>query len=123
MSSHIIQATYRFLAATVSSSGIIGRIVGPEGRKGRITSMSALCTTNITGSEGTIDAGNSSTADAYMTLTVPNTSANDRVAGVLSIAYARGMYPVSSPNQVIEISVGGEPTAGAADIVVTMDWE
>jgi len=122
MSSHIIHATYRFAAASVASDAVIGRIVGPVGMRGKITSMTAMATTTITTTPGTLTAGHSGNAAAYMTLSLPLTAAPLRIDGVLSIPYDRGGYPGSNPDRVIEIAAGGEPTAGAADICVTVEW-
>ncbi len=122
MSSHIIYATYRFPAASVASDAVVGRIVGPVGMRGKITSMTALATTTITTTPGTLTAGHSGNDAAFMTLTLPLTTAPARVDGVLSIVYDRGGYQRSNPDQVIEIAAGGEPAAGAADICVTVEW-
>ena len=123
MSSHIIYATYRFPAVSVASAAVIGRIVGPVGRRGTITSITALATTTFTTNPGTLTAGYSGAAAAYMTLSLPITVAPGRVDGVLSIERDRGGYPGSNPDRVIEIAAGGEPVAGAADICVTIEWE
>lgn len=122
MSSHIIHGTYRFAALALDSDAVIGRIVGPVGMRGKVTSMTAMATTTITTTPGTLTAGHSGDDDAYMTLTLPLTTAPARVDGVLSINYSRGGYPQSNPDLIIEIAAGGEPAAGAADIVVTVEW-
>ena len=90
--------------------------------RGKITSMTAMATTTITTTPGTLTAGHSGDDNAYMTLTLPLTTAPAHVDGVLSIAYVRGGYPQSNPDRVIEIAAGGEPAAGAADICVTVEW-
>lgn len=120
--SHIIHGTYRFPAASVASAAVVGRIVGPVGKRGKITSVTALATTTLTTNPGTLTVGYSGAAAAYMTLSLPLTTAPARIDGVLSIAYVGGGYPQSNPDRVIEIAAGGEPVAGAADICVTVEW-
>ena len=122
MSSHIIHATYRFPAVSVASAAVIGRIVGPVGLRGRITSMTALATTTLTSTPGTVTLGHSGAAAAYATLTLPLTTAPARIDGVLSIVSEGGGYTQSNPDLVIEMAAGGQPVAGAADIVVTVEW-
>ncbi len=122
MSDHIIYTCHKFPAASVASAAVIGRIVGPVGRRGRVTSVTALATTTLTDTPGTLTVGNSGNAAAYGTLTLPLTTAPARIDGILSIPYDRGGLPQSNPDQVIEIAAGGEPTAGAADITVTAEW-
>lgn len=117
-----IQATYQYDAATLSSAAVLDRIVGPENMIGEVTGVSVLCTTGLTGTEGTLNIGNSGNASAFRTLTLPNTSANERVAGVLSYPTGGKGAPSIAKNEVVEVSAGGEPTAGAGNIFITIEW-
>lgn len=122
MSAHIIYTSHKFPNAALDAAAVVGRIVGPVGRRGRVTSLTVLCTVDLTGSVGAVNVGNAGAAAAYMSLTLPNTTAPARVDGTLSITYDRGGYQRSNPDEVIEIAAGGEPSAGDGDITVTAEW-
>jgi len=121
MSHKIVHATYKFPAATLSGAAIVGRIPSPIGAIGEVTSVAVLCTTNLTGSEGTLTIGRSGNSNAYGTLTLPNTSADSQVDGAFTKPYQFGVIPRAG-GEVIEVAAGGEPTAGAGDIYVTVKW-
>ena len=113
-----LQATYRFPAAAIDTAGVIGRIAGPDGKTGRVTSVSVLCTVQLTGGDSLINVGNSGDADAYGVYTVPATAANARAAG----SYAEGVENRVAADSVIEVSSDGGATAGDGDVVVTVEW-
>jgi len=119
----MIQATYELTAASVASAATIGRITGPEGMSGEITSVSAICTTQITVAAGQLNLGNGSDADKYGTFSVPLTAANARVDGSYSPTWVRGVKQKIDIDEVLLVAADGAPTAGAATIFITIEWE
>ena len=122
MSDHVIQQSY-IVTVAVDTTTVAGFFVGPPGRVGRITGISAVAGTNITGSVGSVGIGNAADANAYATMSIPNTTAADRVLGTISTNYFNGVYPAIDPNTVIRLSPDGAPTAGDAVFYITIDWE
>jgi len=112
-----LTAVYRFPAATVSSAAVVGRIVGPLGKRGRVVGVGSVVTTNVTAAAANINIGSATDADAYGTSAIPISSAN---------AVANAFTPVYNheipANEVVNVAAGGESTAGAADLLVMVDW-
>lgn len=110
-------AVYRFPAATLSSAAVIGRIMPPEGMQGRVVDVSTIVTTGITVAATTVQIGVTATPNAYSTLTVPVASANSGHNGAVSV-----QDHVIPADAVVDVYAGGECTAGAGDVLVTIDW-
>lgn len=118
-------AVYRFPAATLSSAGIIGRIIGPSGKQGRLIDIGCVVTTGVTVAANTIDVGLTADVDAFGTLTVPISAANAVSNGMVRTdTDGDGVYDdVDIPaDTVVEVSTNGECTAGAGDVLVMIDW-
>jgi hypothetical protein len=118
----MIPATYEIPAGVLSSAAIIKRIVGPENKRGRITGISAVSTLGLTGSEGQLQLGTTADATAFLTMSIPNTTILERVAGLVTFATSHGGYPAIRPNEILEVATDGVVTAGAADIFITIEW-
>lgn len=125
-----LRETYRFAAATISAAAVVGRFVGPVGKRGRVANVSTVVTTGVTDLAGTITVGNNGAANP-VTITVPVSSANAVLAipasGLAlqvegSDGLSTGEIKELVANTLVEVAAGGECTAGAADIIVTVDW-
>lgn len=112
-----VSAVYRFPAATLSSAAVIGRIQGPSGMTGTLVDVSVIVTTGVTVAANTIDVGTSADPDAAGTLTVPVSAANSGTNGATLVEGAQLVA-----DGVVEVSTNGECTAGAADVLVAINW-
>lgn len=119
---------YRFPAAAIASAAVFGRFIGPSGKKGRVRGIEYIVTTGVTVAAATVTVGNNG-ATAPPTLTVPIASANAGGAQSAAQVKANGADEVVGTNDVIldadtvvECASDGASTAGAADIIVTVDW-
>ncbi|MFA5632972.1 MAG: hypothetical protein WC997_15810 [Porticoccaceae bacterium] len=114
-----IYATYTAAAASLTSAATLLKVAGPKGKKGAIVGLSAVVTTAVTVADATVTVGTTDDADKYATLDVEVASVND----VFSDAV---ISPVDSnliaPDSVVALATGGEATAGAATITVTIAW-
>lgn len=113
-----LRETYRFPAATISAAAVVGRLVGPVGKRGRVVNVSTVVTTGVTVAAGTVTVGPNGAASP-VTHTVPISSANAVLA--IPAASLKGVTDLAA-DTLVEVAAGGEPTAGAADIIVTVDW-
>lgn len=111
--------TYRFSAATLSSTDTVGRLIGPSGKSGRLEDVAVLVTTGVTVAATTVTVGTEADPDAYGVLTVPISSANAGSNGVVTTAATTDVLPADT---VVAIAAGGECSAGAGDILVTISW-
>ena len=109
--------TYRFPAATLSSAATVGRLIGPAGMQGRLVDIATVVTTGVTVAACTVTAGTEADVDAYGSHTVPVSAANAGKNGVTLTSTV-----VLPANTVVAIAAGGECTAGAGDILVTINW-
>lgn len=109
--------TYRFPAATLSTATVIGRFIGPSGKQGRLVDIADIVTTDVTAAANTTDVGTAADPDAYGTLTTPIAVADLGHNGMVI-----GATTTLPADTVAEVSTNGECTAGAADVLVTVDW-
>ena len=105
-----INATYRFPAAALATDGIIGRIIGPSGKKGRGVGVSSVVTTNVTVASADNDA-------SFASHTVPVSSAGAALNG-----FTRGATEYVTADDTVFVSSDGGPTAGAGDVIVHVVW-
>jgi hypothetical protein len=117
--SNPIQVSYRFAAAVLTSAAVVGRIAGPTGRAGRVTALVGIVTTDT-------DAASTVTVDTNAGVTTPVSAAVGNAPGQ-NTAFSATKASVDAQSElpadtVVEVQVSGEPTAGAADIVVGIDW-
>jgi len=110
-------ATYRFPAATLSAAAIVGRIVGPTGLQGRLVDVASVVTTGVTVLPVTVNVGTTGAAASAGTATIPVSAINAVSNGAVGV-----VGHVLAADTVVEVSSGGECTAGAADLLVTIDW-
>lgn len=125
-----LRETYRFPAATLSAAAVVGRFIGPAGKRGRIVNVSHIVTTGVTVAAAAVTVGVNG-ATSPVSHTVPISSANagaaipaaslkGQVEG--SDGLATGEIAELAADTVVEVASDGGPTAGAADLVVTVDW-
>jgi hypothetical protein len=110
-------AVYRFPAAVLTSAAVVGRIVGPEGRKGRVVDISHVVTTGVTVAAASVTVGSNADPDAYATGSVPVSSVNSVGNGATKVQNHE--IPADS---LVEIATDGGATAGAADLLVMINW-
>lgn len=108
---------HRFSALTLSTAAVIGRIYGPAGAKGKVVGVSTIVTTAITAAATTVKIGTASDDDAFGTLTAPISSVNAGANVVVD-----GVDSDVAADTMILVTAGGESTAGAADVVVYIQW-
>lgn len=115
--SNPLTAVYRFPAATLSTAAVVGRIIGPKGKSGTIVGIGSVVTTGVTVEAASVTIGSATDADAYATASIPVSAAN---------AVTNDFTPVSNhvipADEVVNVSAGGESTAGAADLLVMINW-
>lgn len=114
-----IQVSYRFDAVTVSTAGVLGRMAGPSGRAGRVLSIAAVVTTDVTVAASVLSVDTNAGLADPATLTLPVGAANT-VAGSLQ-ADTEGASELPA-DTAIELQSDGGSTAGAADVTVTIGW-
>ena len=113
-----IYQSYSVLAnAAVSSEADMLVLSGPKGRKGRIVSASAVVTTGVTVAAGVISFGDGTDEDAYGTLSVPVSA-----AGSVANTLVDGVDSEIPANGAVTVHGGGEATAGAVNLFVTVAW-
>ena len=115
--SNPISATYRFPAASTTAAAVVGRIAGPKGKTGRLVGAAYVITTGTTVTAPVVHIGSASDADAYGILTMAIGSAND-VGNTLTM----GAEPIVAADTVVNVSVATTSTAGAADLLISIDW-
>jgi hypothetical protein len=112
-----ISALYRFPAAAIASAGVFGRIKGPAGAEGRLISVSSVISTTTTVAASVVSVGNSGDPNAYADHTVPVAAANTG-----QNAFTRGVDTRIDADDDVEVSSDGGSTAGAADVLVLIEW-
>lgn len=108
---------YRFAAAALATAAIVGRIIGPAGKQGRLVDIGSVVTTGVTAAAVTVDVGLTADVDAFGTLSTPISSANAVANGM-----TRGDTNIIPADTVVEVSTNGECTAGAGDLLVGIEW-
>jgi hypothetical protein len=109
--------TYRFPATSVTAAATTNYIIGPKGKEGRLIDIGYVVTTGVTVAASSIVVGKSGTTNAYGTLAVPISAANSVGNGM-----TRGADLVLPADTAVFVGSGGGATAGATDILVTIDW-
>ena len=110
-------ATYRFPAGSVIASATLARIMGPAGMTGRLVDISYVVTTGVTVAASGLRVGSVGTTNAYGTLAVP-ISAADSVGNNM----VRGATVDIPKDTAVLVGSSGGATAGAVDIIVSIDW-
>lgn len=114
-----ISSTYRFPAAALASAATLGHIVGPKGKTGRLMGVGSVVTTAVTTAASEVRIGVAATAAKYGTLSVPVSSVAAVANGAVINAVDDNLIAADS---AVVISTDGEAAAGAADLLVYIDW-
>lgn len=112
-----LRQTYRVAAATLSAAANLLSLAGPAGKTGRIESAVALVTTGVTVADCTVQFGTDADADAYGTLNVPIAAADE-----IHSTLVNGVTENIPADTLVRVDAGGEATAGAADLIITVVW-
>jgi hypothetical protein len=120
--------TYRFAAATLSAAAVVGRFQGPAGKVGRVRGAEYIVTTTTTTAAAAVTIGvNGAVAPATMTVPVATapaggamTDAQVKAAGAAVVAGTNDVELTA--DTIIEVASDGGPGAGAADLIVHVDW-
>lgn len=117
---HPLQVTYKFPASAVlSTAGVAGRFIGPKGKRGRVLACEGLLTTATTDAASTITVGTAAAPADALSIDVPVQAINTGVqADEAKIRAGKDL----APDTVYQVAGGGEATAGAADITLTVGW-
>ena len=111
--------TYRFAALTVTAAAVIGRIMGPAGKVGRVVGFEYILTTGVTVGAAGIDIDTAAGLTGPFTTSMPIAAINTGGSATAAQLKAGAELPADT---VIELSSDAAATAGAADIVVTIAW-
>ena len=109
--------TYRFPAASVVSAATLGRLIGPKGMTGRLVDIGTVVTTGVTVANSDVIVGTAGDTDAFGTLPVVISAANAVANGM-----TRGTSEIMAADTLVVVGTAGGATAGACDILVTIDW-
>lgn len=125
--------TYRFAAASLASTGVIGRFIGPTGKIGRLSSMTWIYTTATTVTAPVVQLGTATTAAKVLQKTLAVASVN--TGGSLTAAELKAAQDTQVTQSVAEanaerfpadtvaqLNVSTAASAGAADITIVVDW-
>ena len=110
---------YQFPAAAVDTAAVIGRILGPAGKQGRLMGIASAVTADVTVAAAGIRVGSTSDPDAYGTHSIPVSSADAVVTTYTDLTSDSNLIPADS---LVEIDSDGAATAGDADLFVTIKW-
>lgn len=116
-----IVETYRFAAATLSAAATVGRFIGPAGKRGRVVNVSHVVTTDVTVAAAAVTVGESGAASP-ISHTVPVSVAGAAVAIPRATVRAQAATYELPADTVVLVASDGGPTAGAADLIVTVNW-
>jgi len=114
-----LRETYRYPAASLASAAVVGRFIGPAGKTGRVVNVAHVVTTDVTVAAGAVTVDTNAGLTSPVSHTVPVSAANAAVA--VPYASLKGQTELPA-DTVVEVQADGAPTAGAADLVVTVDW-
>jgi hypothetical protein len=120
-----LRESYRFAALTISGGAVVGSFIGPVGKKGKIVNVSSIVTTGVTVAAAGLTIGASGqTEPVAFSIPISSTGAGLAIPKAnLKDATAPSLDAQElAADTVVEIEDDGLATAGAADIVVTVDW-
>ena len=115
--SNATTGTYIVRAGVLTSAAVIGQIMPPAGKSGRLISISTIVTTAVTGAAASVEVGVSGDTDGYGLGSVAVSS-----IGAAVNATTDGVTNVIPADTVVDIYTDGGGTLGGADITVIIDW-
>jgi len=111
--------TYRFPAETISSAAVLQRIIGPAGKRGRVVGAEYIVTTGVTAAAPAITVDTNAGLTSPFSMSVEVASADTGGAATAAELKAGAELPADT---VIEIASDGGSTAGACDLIFTVQW-
>jgi hypothetical protein len=116
-----LTCSYLIPAATLSTAATLASIIGPRGKVGVLKGIGAVVTTNTTVAATELRVGDVGDADQYGILSVPVATAGPAAAYNEATLYPSNTNLMPADTAVV-IATDGGCTAGAADVMVTIDW-
>lgn len=110
--------TYQLDAATLSSAAELATFVGPAGKIGRVVSIEALVTTEVTTAPSVVTVEDLGDTVVAGSLSVP-AGAADTFANASVGSTDDTLLPADT---AFTIDVDGGADAGAANLIVTIAW-
>lgn len=111
--------TYRFPAATLSAAATVGRIQGPAGKVGRVVGMEYVLTLGTTGAVTNVSVDTVAGLVAPVSVAIPVLAINLGGAAAAAELKAGDELPADT---VANVDTDGGCTAGAGDLIVTVQW-
>lgn len=114
--------TYRFAAATISAAGVIGRVIGPAGKRGRVIGAEYVVTTDVTVAASVLTVDTNAGLVSPFSFGVEVAAANAGGAATKAELDAQDVDAELPADTTIEIQTDGGSTAGAVDLALTIQW-
>lgn len=111
--------TYTISAATLSTDADLLKIAGPYGKSGRVIGVECCVTTAVTVAANLISIGSGSDEDAYATLSVAVGAAETVANNFTDLTSDSNLITADT---AVLVHTGGECTAGAGTITLTISW-
>ena len=111
--------TYRFEAETLSAAAVLQRFQGPAGKRGRVVGFEYVVTTTTTTAAAAITVDTNAGLTGPFTGSVPVATAPAAGAATAAQLKAGAELPADT---IIEVASDGGPGAGAADLILTVQW-
>ncbi len=104
----------------LTAAAVALRFTGPPGARGMLMSVNAVVVT-ATDADALVRVGNSVTADAHASLTIPTagSATDDRIVAT----EAQRKATVLPKDSTLQIDTDGVAGAGEVDVEVTVAWE
>jgi hypothetical protein len=116
----IYQTIVAHANASVSTAADIFQLVSPvPGKQGKVVGVSIVTTTATTDAASTVNIGTVADPDAYGVVDVPIKAVD--LAVPVTKEQIEAILPLPA-DTVILVSGGGEATAGAIDLALTIAW-
>jgi hypothetical protein len=115
--SNATTVSYTFPAAAVDTDAVIGYLVGPAGKKGRLVGIMTAVTVAVTVVKSVLTLGVSGALTAYGSADVAVGA-----AGTVNNTFTYGAVTIIPADTSIILESGGECTAGDGDVTVVIDW-
>lgn len=111
--------TYRFPAATLSAAATVGRIQGPAGKVGRVVGLEYVLTLGTTVAVTNVSVDTVAGLVAPVSVAIPVLAINLGGAAAAAELKAGDELPADT---VANVDTDGGCTAGAGDLIVTVQW-
>lgn len=124
MYDNLITFTHKFSGVSLSSSPNLLIPIPRGATMGRVMDIAAMITTSMADGGATVSVGTANDAASMAVLEIPMALAGAFVNGRLVDRLFRGVWlNEDDPESVLRMSIGGDASAGAADITVTVGFD